>query len=246
MNYDPLITSLAPCDAGCPASPPSPRHPVSLRLSPQLPGILGPAVPQYPANLLLINTYMAHEMRWSFSNNLLLFGEKYLQLSDWRNRVTHQYPLSESIKWTFLLWLEQVCSDSSQIEQKHDPLSNFFTKHTCGVEDKIKNIQLKKWSVARLIGLSWGDALWILFSISQARQLSGLLRKIICILLAVLILLLAIYKHLIPPTTGFFNCNDPTIWLPYKGDTFSTKILISVVFLSFFVFVSNNYEYNEL
>jgi len=55
--------------------------------------------------------------------------------------------------------------------------------------------------------------------------------------LSVLILLLAIYKHLIPPTTGFFNCNDPTIWLPYKGDTFSTKVLISVVFISFFVFV---------
>ena len=93
--------------------------------------------------------------------------------------------------------------------------------------------------MARLIGLSCGDALWISFSISQARKLSGLLRKIMCILLAVLILLLAIYKHLIPPTTGFFNCYDPNIWLPYKGDTFSTKILISVVFLSFFVFVSN-------
>ena len=65
-----------------------------------------------------------------------------------------------------------------------------------------------------------------------------MLRKIICQFLAVLILLLAIYKHLIPPTTGFFNCNDPTIWLPYKGDTFSTKILITVVFLCFFVFVS--------
>jgi len=55
--------------------------------------------------------------------------------------------------------------------------------------------------------------------------------------LSVLILLLAIYKHLIPPTTGYFNCNDPSIWLPYKGDTFSTKVLIAVSFLTFFVFV---------
>ena len=106
---------------------------------------------------------------------------------------------------------------------------------------RICYIQLRKtekWVAARLIGLSFGDVLWISFSISQASQLSVLFRKIICPLLAVLILLLAIYKHLIPPTTGFFNCNDPTIWLPYKGDTFSTKVLISVVFLSFFVFVS--------
>ena len=157
---------------------------------------------------------LTRHMRWDdHFQTIFYFSVK--NIYNWVTEETewhiHQYPLSESIKWTFLLWLEQVCSDSSQIEQKHDPLSNFFTKHTCGVEDKIKNIQLKKWSVARLIGLSWGDALWILFSISQARQLSGLLRKIICILLAVLILLLAIYKHLIPPTTGFFNCNDPTM-----------------------------------
>lgn len=68
----------------------------------------------------------------------------------------------------------------------------------------------------------------------------GVLRRCfvdLILYLSVLILLLAIYKHLIPPTTGFFNCNDPTIWLPYKGDTFSTKILITVVFLCFFVFV---------
>jgi len=55
--------------------------------------------------------------------------------------------------------------------------------------------------------------------------------------LSVLILLLAIYTHLIPPTTGFFNCDDPSIWLPHRGDTFSTKILISVVFLSYLVIV---------
>ena len=145
-----------------------------------------------------------------------------------------------------LTWTSLFCLQPGQIgikqktrsaEQILDILQNIHevTSRICYIRGGRKT---EKWVAARLIGLSFGDVLWISFSISQASQLSVLFRKIICPLLAVLILLLAIYKHLIPPTTGFFNCNDPTIWLPYKGDTFSTKVLISVVFLSFFVFVS--------
>ena len=58
------------------------------------------------------------------------------------------------------------------------------------------------------------------------------------ILFSVLGFLLAIYKHLIPPSPGYFNCDDPTIALPYKGDTFSTKILIAVTLAIFLVLVS--------
>ena len=53
-----------------------------------------------------------------------------------------------------------------------------------------------------------------------------------------LVFLLAIYKHLIPPAPGYFNCDDPTIALPYKGDTFSTKILIAIVFATFLILVN--------
>ena len=58
------------------------------------------------------------------------------------------------------------------------------------------------------------------------------------LLLSVLGFLLAIYKHLIPPSPGYFNCDDPTIALPYKGDTFSTKILIAITLAIFLVLVS--------
>ena len=50
--------------------------------------------------------------------------------------------------------------------------------------------------------------------------------------------LLAIYKNVIPPAPGHFNCEDPTISLPYKGDTFTTKILIAIVFATFLVLVT--------
>lgn len=55
--------------------------------------------------------------------------------------------------------------------------------------------------------------------------------------LSVLALLLAIYTHLVPPAAGHYNCSDPSIWLPRKPDTVSTKILIILVFAAFFVFV---------
>ena len=54
---------------------------------------------------------------------------------------------------------------------------------------------------------------------------------------SVLALLLAIYTHLVPPAAGHYNCSDPSIWLPRKPDTVSTKILIILVFAAFFVFV---------
>ena len=54
---------------------------------------------------------------------------------------------------------------------------------------------------------------------------------------SVLALLLAIYTHLVPPAAGHYNCSDPSIWLPRKPDTVSTKILITLVFAAFFVFV---------
>ena len=54
---------------------------------------------------------------------------------------------------------------------------------------------------------------------------------------SVLALLLAIYTHLVPPAPGYYNCSDPSIWLPRKPDTVSTKILITLVFAAFFVFV---------
>ena len=221
----------------------SPSHPASLRLSRNCPVSRGP---QSPVNPPLINT--DETVRWGWQHLWNNICDKNQLTIEWitKQRVTQQ--LSEPIQWRFLFWLGQVCSFSGQIEigieqktrsaeQTLDILENI---HVVTSEWNLSNEEekLKKWAAARLIGLSCGDVLWISFSISQASQLSVLFRKIICPLLAVLILLLAIYKHLIPPTTGFFNCNDPTIWLPYKGDTFSTKVLISVVFISFFVFVS--------
>ena len=126
MNYDPLITSLAPCDARC---PPCPRvGPASLRVTRHRPAsrLYWPASrgPQSPANLLLINTNLERdEIGMSCETITLAFAIKiYWQLSDGRTkqRVTRQYQLSAPIKWTLLLWLGQVCSDSGQIrvEQK--------------------------------------------------------------------------------------------------------------------------------
>ena len=57
---------------------------------------------------------------------------------------------------------------------------------------------------------------------------------------SVLALLLAIYTHLVPPAAGYYNCSDPSIWLPRKPDTVSTKILIILVFAAFFVFVRHD------
>ena len=57
---------------------------------------------------------------------------------------------------------------------------------------------------------------------------------------SVLALLLAIYTHLVPPAPGYYNCSDPSIWLPRKPDTVSTKILIILVFAAFFVFVRHD------
>ena len=97
------------------------------------------------------------------------------------------------------------------------------------------------WTVARLIGLWSEDVSSMCCCISQASQDDTVLQhRLIGFNCSVLILLLAIYTHLIPPTTGFFNCDDPSIWLPHRGDTFSTKILISVVFLSYLVIVSTS------
>ena len=55
---------------------------------------------------------------------------------------------------------------------------------------------------------------------------------------SVLVPLLACYSKLIPPMTGSFRCDDPSIQFPYQGDTVSTKILLSMVLLPLLIIVS--------
>ena len=151
MNYDPLITSLAPCDARC---PPCPRvGPASLRVTryrpaSQLAGIPGPAVSSQPASY---QHWLGERWDWhELWNNHISFCDKNILTIEWRKNkaksdtaisvVSANIVATSVVTWTSLFWLWPNKNRTKITISWADVLQNIHvvTSWNLSDEDKIK------------------------------------------------------------------------------------------------------------